>query len=236
MINTVQKSVLFVRNEACGGLEPFSEYRQRPDGGKWYALGNRYPENYDNAKSCHIPYGINGEWGSHINGFLGTKFLMLHDYDTKLCRVHELYGKISGKENALKMLYSVYTDNKDAFSAIDKCCLDSIDKFIEKGLLSKDASGKLICEVPVVEEQQRQRHYALSEKYASLISEKFHDTFMSLMKKPMEIPSHVKSYVKWERYDKYCCYLPMAIILMAKEEGLYNNTEAAIIMNYGLPC
>ena len=238
VINTVQKSVLYVRNEACGGIEPFSEYRQRPDGGKWYAIGNRYPDNYDNAKSRHLPYGINGEWGSEIYDFLDTKYLTLNDYDTELCHTHRLYKMRvmeGGKESALKMLYSVYSNSKDAFSAIDKCCIDNLGRFIEMGFLSKDTSGKLICEVPVIEVKERSRYYALSEKYASFISERFHNTFMSLMKKPLEIPSHVRSYLKWERYDMYCTYLPMAIVLMAKEEGLYNNTEAPVYMSYEYP-
>lgn len=238
VIRTVQRSVDKIRDEVCGGLEPFSEYRQRPNGGKWYAIGNRYPDNYDNSKSRYLPYGINGEWGSGVFDFLDTKYLSLTDYDTTLCHAHKLYknrGAKGCKESALKMLYSIYSDNKDAFSASDKCCIDSIDKFIETGFLSKDPDGKLICEVPVISSKERDRHYDLTEKYCSEISEKFHDTFMTVMK-PMKIPAHVKSYLKWQRYDRCCNYLPMAIILMAKEDGLYLNgvekPEAAVYMSY----
>ncbi len=92
VIRTVEQAVNSVRNEACGGLEPFSEYMRRPDGGRWYAIGNRYPDNYDNAKSRHIPYGINGEWGTGIFDFLDTKHINLTDYDTILCRAHNLYS------------------------------------------------------------------------------------------------------------------------------------------------
>lgn len=233
-IRTAEHSVNIVRNEACGGLEPFSEYRQRPDGGKWYVIGNRYPDNYDNAKSRHIPYGLNGEWGSEVYNFIDTKCLSLTDYDSSLCHVHSLYnmrGKNGSKESALKMLYSIYTDNKDAFSATEKCCIDSIDKFIEKGLLSKSPEGKLICEVPVISAVERDNHYVLIQNYCSKMLDKFRDTFMTLMK-PLKIPSHVNSYLKWQRYMVCCEYLPMAIVLMAKEEGLYDNTEAAAYISY----
>lgn len=240
VINTLKKSVVFVRDEVCGGVKPFSEYRQRPDGGKWYAMGNRYPDNYDDSSSPHKPYHINGEWGAAVYDFLDTKVLYLRDYDTELCHAHKLYdmrgiGMDGGKEFALKMLYAVYNNNRDAFSAVDKRCIDSIDRFIEMGYLSKDTSGKLVCEVPVIEEKERQRYCALSEKYAALISEEFHDVFMSLMKKPMEIPPHVKSYLNWERYDLYCHYLPMAVVLKAKEEGIYDNNEAAVYMSWQYP-
>lgn len=234
VIRTIEDSVNTVRNEACGGLEPFSEYRQRPYGGKWYVIGNRYPDNYDNSKSRHIPYGLNGEWGSEVYNFIDTKALSLTDYDSSLCHIHSLYnmrGKNGGKESALKMLYSIYTDNKDAFSATEKCCIDSIDKFIENGLLSKNPEGKLICEIPVISDTQRDDHYVLIQKYCSRLLDKFRGTFMGLMK-PMKVPSHVKSYLKWQRYMVCCEYLTMAIVLMAKEKGIYNNTEAAAYIRY----
>ncbi len=231
VIRTVQQAVNSVRNEACGGLEPFSDYKRRPDGGKWYAIGNRYPDNYDNAKSRHIPYGINGEWGHGVFDFLDTRFLTLNDYDTVLCRAHKLYHPIS-KESAIKMLYSIYTENKDAFSAVDKRCLDSIDEFVKMGYLSKDADGKPTCEVPVISAKERDIHYALTEKYISEIAVRFNGEFMALMKNHRKIPSHVKSFLKWQRYDKCCCYLPMAVILAAKENGLYDNASAAVYIAY----
>lgn len=229
VIRTVEQAVNSVRNEACGGLEAFSDYRRRPDGGRWYAIGNRYPDNYDNTKSRHIPYGINGEWGTGIFDFLDTKHISLTDYDTVLCRAHNLYsGNYRFKQSALKMLYAVYTHNKDAFSAVDKSCIDSIDEFIKMDYLSKDADGKLICEVPVISVKERDIHYALTEKYKGIIAERFHGVFMALMENPQEISSHVKSYPKWLRYNTCCCYLPMAVVLAAREEGLYDNTSAAV--------
>ena len=102
------------------------------------------------------------------------------------------------------------------------------------GFLSRNEEGKLICEVPVISPKERERHYDLCEKYFTEIAEKFHDSFMSLMEKPLEIPSHVKGYLKWLRYDKCCCYLPMMIVLKAKKEGIYLNgvgkPEAAVYM------
>lgn len=232
VIRTVQTSVNNVRSEVYGGDEPFSEYRRRPNGGKWYAIGNLYPESYENAKSRHLPYGINGEWGSGIEDFLDTRYLTLTEYDTVLCHAHALYNIKSGKESVIKMLYSLCCGNGDAFAATDKSCIDNIGKFIEAGFLSRDSSGKLICEVPVISAEERERHYGLTKKYSSEISEKFHDAFISLMDKPLTIPSHVKSYLKWQRYMLCCEYLPMAIVLAAKEEGLYSNTEAAVYMSY----
>lgn len=232
VIRTVQMSVHNVRSEAYGGDEPFSEYRQRPNGGKWYAIGNLYSDSYENAKSRCLPYGINGEWGSGIEDFLDTRYLSLTEYDTVLCHAHDLYNIKGGKESAIKMLYSLYCGNEDAFSATDKSCIDNIGKFIEAGFLSKDSGGRLICEVPVISAEEREIHYGLTKKYSSKISEKFHDAFISLMDKPLTIPNHVKSYLKWQRYTLCCEYLPMAVVLAAKKEGLYNNTEAAVYMSY----
>lgn len=235
VIHTVQHAVNIVRDNVCGGLESFEDYAERPNGGKWYAIGNRYSNGYVWEKSPYAPYGINGEWGSGIYDFLDAKFITLNDYDTVLCHAHRLFEKMTDKSPAIKMLYSVYKYNKDAFSAVDKCCIDMIDEYINMGFLSRNEDGKLICEVPVISQKERARHYELSERFIGEISEKFFDSFMPLMEKPLEIPSHVKSYLKWMRYDKCCCYLPMMIILKAKEEGIYLNgvekPEAAVYMS-----
>ena len=235
VIHTVQHAVTIVRDNACGGIKPFADYAERPNGGKWYAIGNRYSNGYVWEKSPYAPYGINGEWGSGIYDFLDAKFITLNDYDTVLCPAHRLFEKMTDKSPAIKMLYSVYKDNKDAFSAVDKCCIDMIDDYIDMGFLSRNGDGKLICEVPVISQKERERHYKLSEEFIGEISENFFDSFMPLMEKPLEIPSHVKSYLKWMRYDKCCCYLPMMIVLKAKEDGIYLNgvekPEAAVYLS-----
>lgn len=234
VIRTVQHAVYSVRNEACGGLEPFSDYAERPNGGKWYAIGNRYNKVLDNAESCYSPYGINGEWGSGIFDFLDAKFISLNEFDTVLCHAHRLYDGMTDKRPAIKMLYSVYRDNKDAFSAVDNCCIDKIDRFIEIGFLSRNEDGDLICEVPVISQKEREKHFEFIGKNGDEIAGKFHNSFMTLMEKPLQIPAHVKGYLKWLRYDKCCCYLPMMIILKAKEEGIYlkdiDKPEAAAYM------
>lgn len=235
VIHTVQHAVNLVRDNACGGLEPFSDYAQRSNGGKWYAIGNRYGKDYNWDKSPYSPYGINGEWGNGIFDFLDAKYITLNDYDTVLCNAHSLFDGMADKSPAIKMLYSVYKDNKDAFSAVDKICIDRTDKFIDMGFLSRNAEGKLICEVPIISQKERAKHYELCEKYIDEIYDKFHDSFMPLMKKPLAMPSHVKNYLKWMRYDKCCCFLPMMIILNAKEDGIYlkgaDKPEAAVYMS-----
>lgn len=234
VIQTVQRAVNIVRDEACGGEKPFSDYAQRPNSGKWYAIGNRYDKYHDKEESQTAPYGINGEWGSGIFNFLGARFISLNEYDTALCHAHKLYDG-TDKESAIKMLYSVYTDNKDAFSAVGKSCIDKTDQFIDMGFLSRNAEGRLICEIPVISQKERERHYELIEKNSKEIAEKFHGDITALMKKPLQIPSHVKGFLNWLKYDKCCCYLPMMIIMKAREEGIYlkgaDKPEAAVYMS-----
>ena len=50
-----------IRDQVCGGQEPFANYPDRPLGGKWYALGNRYPAGFDYASRLYAPYNISGE-------------------------------------------------------------------------------------------------------------------------------------------------------------------------------
>ena len=59
-LRSVYLSVLKARDEIAGHLS-VQEYPDRKNGGKWYAMGNRYPADYDYDHSPHSLYDISGE-------------------------------------------------------------------------------------------------------------------------------------------------------------------------------
>lgn len=217
-IRTIQGAVFNVRNEVCGGVQ---QPPDRPNGGKWFALGNRYPADYDYDNCPYSPYSLSGECQATFCNFSDTKAISICEYDTDknaLGETHSFYG--IGHENIVKMLYSVHTDNKECFSAVATQCIEKIDTFVSKNYLSRE-NGKLVCEVPVISMADRWKLYEISEKWDNIISDKFHDEFMRAMENPVVLPSHLKSVPDWLRYMECYQSLPMAVIIKAKDNGLF---------------
>lgn len=85
-VRTLQHAVLTVRNEPCGGFMPFDEYPDRPNGGKWFAMGSRYSANYDYSSPEHEygKYYISGEaCSSHIVNCDGYE--QIKNFELTLC-------------------------------------------------------------------------------------------------------------------------------------------------------
>ena len=106
---------------------------------------------------------------------------------------------------------------------LDKKLLENIGTMIEQNTLLRDDEGKLQVNIPVISMQDRWDIYELSEKYDNIISERFHDRFMEIMKNPVKLPKHLKSVPDWLRYMDCCSYFPSAVILEAREKGLFLN-------------
>lgn len=222
-VRTMLHAVINIRNEACGGSEPFEEYPDRPNGGKWHAIGNRFPANYnwDNNKAAY--YSISGEAENALRDYCGLNVLAMCEYDTALGKAKLQYKKFprSMKETEImQILYAIHSGREDDLPIISSNCFENFDYLIENGFLAR-TDGKVVCDVPVITYKERLDLYELSEKYDNIISYKFHDEFMKLMKDPVILPPHLRSVPQWQRYMDCCSSFPMMVILNAKENGLF---------------
>lgn len=224
-VRTMLHSVLNIRNEACGGSEPFEDYPDRPNDGKWHAIGNRFPANYNWDNNKAACYSISGEAETALRDYCGLNVLAMYEYDTALGKAHLAHHKevrsMSFVE-IMQMLYAIHSGKEDDLPIINSNCFETFDFLIENGFLAR-TDGKIICDVPVITYKERFELYDLSEKYDNIISDKFHDEFMKLMKNPVILPSHLKSVPEWQRYMDCCSLFPMMVILNAKEKGLFLN-------------
>ncbi len=228
-VRTLQHAVNGVRDEVCGGLMPFEEYPDRPNGGKWFAMGSRHPANYDygNKEFERGKYYINGEARNrHVVDCVGMK-----NYETVLCEYSTLLGStMLGRCDILKrrmkdveigqMLYAIHSGKEEQLPLINAGCFENFDKLIELRYLAKDGD-KVVCDVPVIAEKERFELYALSEKYDNIIAEKFHDEFIKLMVNPVKLPPHLKSVPEFLRYMYCCSTVSMRIVKNALDNGLF---------------
>ncbi len=225
-IRTIQSATIDVRNEACGGAPKFEDYPDRPNGGKWYAVGNRYPADYDWSKNTYHNYIISGEAENTLGDYCGLKWLKMCEYDCCLGKTHSGYCgnsikyKMSGMD-VMKMLYAIHIGDENALSIINMHCFDNIEGLKRLGFLSSEEQGRVICDVPVIKMDDRLKLYELSEKYDNMIFEKYHDEIMKLMQNPVKLPSHLKSVPNWQKYMDCCSTFPMRVIMNAHENGLF---------------
>ncbi|MDE7304225.1 MAG: sigma-70 family RNA polymerase sigma factor [Oscillospiraceae bacterium] len=231
-VRTLQHAVIGVRDEVYGGLMPFEEYPDRPNGGKWFAMGSRYPANYDYSGQNYEygKYYISGEsCSSHIVNCDGYE--QIKDLELTLCEYNTLLGGTQiGRRGRLKrrmtdvevgqMLYAIHSGKEEQIPVISAACFENFDTFIERRYLANDGE-KVVCAVPVITDKERYALYELSEKYDNIIAEKFHDEFIKLMKNPVKLPPHLKSVPEWQRYMDCCSTVSMRIAKNALDNGLF---------------
>lgn len=230
-VRTLQHSVIGIRDEVCGGM-PFEEYPDRPNGGKWFAMGSHYAANYDYGAQNHEygRYYISGEaCSSHTVNCDGYE--QIKNFELTVCEYNTLLGGTQlGMRNVLKrrmtdteigqMLYALHSGREEQIPLISAVCFDNFDDLIERRYLAKDGE-RVVCAVPIVTEKERFELYEISERYDNIISEKFHGEFVGLMKNPVKLPPHLKSVPEWQRYMECCATVAMRIIKNALDNGLF---------------
>lgn len=227
-VRTLNHVVNKVRDEFCNDYMRFEEYPDRPNGGKWIAMGSRHPANYNygNTEFDHGKYYISGEACSVCTADSGGKNL-----DLTLCEYSTLLGSANlGMRDILKrrmtdveigqMLYAIHSGREEQLPLINAGCFENFDKFIELRYLAKEGE-KVVCDVPVITDKERYELYELSEKYDNIISEKFHDDWVKLMVNPVKLPPHLKSVPEFQRYMYCCSTVSMRIVKNALDDGLF---------------
>ncbi len=227
-VRTIESAANGILKEACGGAPNFEDYPDRPNGGKWYAMGNCYPADYDWNNNTYHEYIISGECENTLCDYCGLKMLKMCDFDCSLGATHSGYcgdsvklkHKMNGQD-VMKTLYAIHIGDENSLPIINTHCFENIDGLKKLGFLSNDKRNKVICDVPVITMNDRRKMYELCQKYADMLSEVYHDEIMKLMKNPVELPSHLKSVPNGFRYMNCRSTFSMRVIMNAHENGLF---------------
>ena len=227
-IRTVQSATNTLRDEACGGIQPSEDYPDRPNGGKWYAMGSRYPANYDYSgeQSAYLNYMISGESKNTLDEYCGHSQISLCEYDCLLGKTHSGYcgNSVKYKTNGIdvmKMLYAIHSGEEESLPLINMHCFDNVEGLEKMGYLARNEHGKLVCDVPVLKMSDRWKLYGIAEQYSRLVRERYRDVIMQLMQNPVKLPPHLKSVPKWQQYMHCCSTFSMQVIMQAHENGLF---------------
>ncbi len=210
------------------GKWSFDEFTDRPNGGKWHAMGSRYPADYDwEGTYWYKRYYIDGEYDVWLDNYDRHKAVSLSSYDTMLGKAYHGWNDIEYVKYPMdtttltKMLYAIYSNKEEQLPVIDANCFENIDGLIRLGILTREESGKVVIDIPVIKMDDRWALYKLSDKYSNEITEKLGREFEVLLENPVKLPAHLKSVPNWQRYMKCSDLIKMMIIMNAHENGLF---------------
>ena len=239
-LKAIYQSVLMARDEKAGRT-PVSEYPDRKAGGKWYAMGDRYPADYDDTKSPYYMYRLSGEAGGSIACLPDAGSVALYDYDTDdrvLGRTHSVYhlaaDSCESRENAIKLLYAVYRDDEHLLSGLSRRTLENVDVFLNLDFLERDSGGKLKLKIPVLNEEDRKAFFGLVNQYADKLLETFRGEYAGMIRNPVEVPKQIQNDVpEFLRY-LHPGFFATALISEARKRGRFlqdcEGTVPAVLM------
>ncbi len=210
------------------GKWSFEEFTDRPNGGKWHAMGSRYPADYDwSGTYWYKRYYIDGEYDVGLDNYDGHKAVSLSSYDTMLGKAYHGWSDTEYVKHPMdtttltKMLYAIYADKEEQLPVIDANCFDNIEGLIRLGILTRNEDGRVVIDIPVIKMSDRWELYKLSDKYDNEITERLGREFEVLLENPVKLPPHLESVPDWQRYMQCSSLVKMMIIMNAHENGLF---------------
>ncbi|MCL2405157.1 MAG: RNA polymerase sigma factor [Defluviitaleaceae bacterium] len=136
--------------------DPKHDYPQRPNGGKWVAMGNTHPMDKSSEDNEYGKYNWSGERTSEIQYRLGTKKLILKVFDTEL--EEKRYYAAGSKNNTIytlndvdlaQMLYIINEGINPSDTGADLLLFENIPHFAECGVLHIE-NGKPVVDIPIL--------------------------------------------------------------------------------------
>lgn len=195
------------------------EFPLRPNGGRWIAMGSRYPADFDfsSYKAAKYFYG-GGRWAGREQ-FLGADEVTLYVYDTQPDLNKYEHGRFGVRDEMLmKLLYIINRDIPFQSTGLDPLLLQSIPHLTDCGIL-RITEDKPEVAVPVLTKAQYQELTTFTVPYITGFLELLEPLLRPVLPQfQLPLPAHLKSRVAEYRTYSWCA-LPMATIKEAISRG-----------------
>ena len=202
-LRTLLHTEYAVRDRLAGKIK-WEDYPCRPNGGKWFAMGNICSEKPYRSKQ----YSVNGEYSDSFEN------ITVYEYSSAL-------NNFTSSDHQADLFYAVMKDSPDCLDMIDPKRLKLLDKLCENGYLVRTENG-LRPDIPVLTESEFSELRKLSDKYAAVLSEKYGREYSEVIQgRGAKLPPHLKSVPGFIRH--MWCANSMAVLIMTKamEDGLF---------------
>ncbi|MDD4475225.1 MAG: RNA polymerase sigma factor [Eubacteriales bacterium] len=202
------------------------EYPQRPDGGRWIAMGSQYPQNFDFENYRFRKYCYGGERRSYDENYLGASAIDLHIYDTQPDLNLYEHGPIEiHDDNLVKLLYILSRDIPFENSGFNLIFCEDIPHLTKCGILViKD--GKPFVNLPMLTPKEYNILDKIRIKHMYLMVDLFEPWLREIFPQlKIDIPKHLVGRVA--EFRQYSCYaIPMAFMKKATESGDFDTNNA----------
>lgn len=202
------------------------EYPQRPDGGRWIAVGSQYPQDFDFENYRFAKYCYGGFRGAYVEGFLNAKSIDLKIYDTQPDLNKYQHGPVEIHDDELaKLLYILSRGIPFDSTGFNLMFLEDIPHLSECRILGSE-NGKPFVNVPMLTPEE----YTVLDKIridyiqpmADMLEPWLREIFPRLK---IGIPKHLEGRIA--EFRQYSCYaIPMAFIKKAIQSGDFNDENA----------
>ena len=191
----------------------------RPDGGRWIAMGNRFPQNFDFDSYKTIEYSYGGERWACFEELFGSKAVLLRVYDTQPDLNKYEHGPVEIREDDLcKLLYIIYKGIPFEMTGFNLMYLKDIPHLTECGIL-KTENDKPRVAIPVISKSEYEEMDKLRTDYMLQFADWAEEPFKkSLLDCKFELPKHLENRVAKFR-QHYFYFVTMAVIKKAIENG-----------------
>ena len=202
------------------------EYPVRPDGGRWIAVGSRYPEDFDFSTYRMGKYCYGGERVAYWERFLNSKSIDLKIYDTQPDLNLYQHGPIElSDDNLAKLLYIISRKIPFDNTGFNLMFCEDIPHLIQCGVLG-ESNGKAFVNIPMLTPDEYKSLDDIRLKYmkrlANVLEPLLREVFPKLK---IQIPKHLEGHVA--EFRQYPCYaIPMAFIKKAITLGDFDDTDA----------
>lgn len=201
------------------------EYPERPNGGRWIAVGTKYPTDFDFSEFKFGKYTYGGERRAYFENFMNSRSICLRIYDTQPDLNKYERGPVGIQDDELaKMLYIISREIPFENTGFNVMYCRDIPHLIECGVLS-EKDGKPSVAIPCVSSEEYKALDALRIKIMGETADKMVSELKKMFPKlKIDIPKHLEGRIaEFRRY--YCYVITMAFIKSAAEKGDVDFTQ-----------
>ena len=200
------------------------DFPERPNGGKWIAMGHSNPKHFDHENAEFHKYSWSGERANYLNNTLGAKEICLRVFDTPLESKRYYHTKYNLNDDSIaQMLYIISENIAPPETGVNLLYFENIPYLVECGVLD-NSNGKPTVDIPILTGSEFDELNKITFEVA--------DEFIPICLSPLSehlnhskvrLPKHLKSVPEQKQYLTAMNCLNMFMIYKAKDKGFILN-------------
>jgi len=204
-------------------------FPDRPNGGKWIAFGNVFPQNFSARNHTEITkYSYAGERWAYLDNYLGSKSIEFHVFDPEGFSQKTYFGGECGvsDDELLKLLHIIESGTNPNDTGFNVELLKSIPWLAECKILRYE-NDKATVDIPVLSADEFNSFIDIVKPVQDRLVNDITELLTQYLKgKKQAIPKHLTSVPLQKQYLLALGALLMATIRQAIAEGIIYDSAS----------